>query len=64
MTNGEKLQEIFPYLTKQMLSEKVNIFEWWNAEYKESIIKGSYHPIISGNTQNPPKVKSAESEEM
>lgn len=25
--------------------------------------KGSYHPIISGNSQNPPKVKSAESEE-
>jgi len=25
--------------------------------------KGSYHPIISGNTQNLPKVKSAESEE-
>ena len=43
-----------------------------NSEYTDEIIKaleqepeqkGSYHPIISGNSQNPPKVKSAESEE-
>jgi hypothetical protein len=30
---------------------------------QEPKTKGSYHPIISGNTQTPPKVKSAESEE-
>ena len=35
MTNGEKIKEIFPYLTKQMLADNINIFEWWNAEYKE-----------------------------
>jgi hypothetical protein len=27
---------------------------------QESKTNGSYHPVISGNAQNPPKVKSAE----
>ena len=41
MTNGEKIKEIFPYMTKQMLAEKLNIFEWWNAEYKEPTTKNN-----------------------
>lgn len=39
MTNGEKIKEIFPYLTKQMLADNINIFEWWSAEYKEPTTK-------------------------
>ena len=54
---------VWEYLTKAT-DENIAFYEHFldlpSVIPQEPKTKGSYHPIISGNAQNPPKVKSAE----
>ena len=61
MTKEEALSKVKGYLTDYLPSEDYKeIEEIVKALDQELKTNGSYHPVISGKAQNPPKVKSAE----
>ena len=61
MTKEEALSKVKGYLTDYLPSEDYEeIEEIVKALDQEPRINESYHPVIGGNAQNPPKIKSAE----